>query len=111
MAPDDETSRALERALALAGAPAATVEARAFGATRLGTLLERLADLVGEGSAEALAAFVRHDDVARWLSTVKGVDDVGEAGDCVADYRSETLVGDWRDEPVRPCRQPRVRLR
>jgi ATP-dependent helicase/nuclease subunit B len=100
MAPDDETSRALERALALAGAPAATVEARSFGATRLGTLLERLADLIGEGSAESLAAFVRHDDVARWLSTVEGMAEVGDAGGCVADYRSETLVGAWREAPI-----------
>lgn len=107
MAPEDETSRALERALALAGAPAATVEARPFGATRLGTLLERLSDLVGEGSAESLAAFVRHDDVARWLSSVDGLADVGDAGDCVTDYRAETLVGDWRDEPVRAYQDER----
>lgn len=107
MAPEDETSRALERALALAGAPTATVEARPFGATRLGTLLERLADLVGEGSAESLAAFVRQDDVARWLSRVDGLGDVEDAGDCVTDYRAETLVGDWRDEPVRVYRDDR----
>lgn len=96
MAPDDETRRALERSLVLAAAPAAGGESRVFAATRLGTLLARLGDLLGEGSAEALAAFVRHDDVARWLSSI-----APDAADRVSAYRAKTLVGAWRDEPVR----------
>ncbi|MFZ4751034.1 MAG: hypothetical protein ACOYMM_11090, partial [Phycisphaerales bacterium] len=67
MAPDDESRRAIERALALAGAPATRVASRGFPVTRLGTLLARLGDLLGEGTLESLAAFVRHDDVATWL--------------------------------------------
>ena len=99
MAPDDETRRAVERELALAGAPAATGEARPFRATRLGTLLPRLADLIGEGSAESLAAFVRHDDVACWLAGSAGI---GDAAERVSGYRAAVLVGAWRDEPVAP---------
>jgi ATP-dependent helicase/nuclease subunit B len=95
MAPDDETRRALERAFAGAATPAAVGESRAFAATRLGTLLARLGDLLGEGSADALAAFVRHDDVARWLKPI-----AADAADRVSAYRAATLVGAWRDEPV-----------
>ncbi len=95
MAPDDETRRALERAFAGAATPAAVGESRAFAATRLGTLLSRLGDLLGEGSADALAAFVRHDDVACWLKPV-----AVDAADRVSAYRAATLVGAWRDEPV-----------
>ena len=99
MAPDDETRRAVERELALSGAPAATGESRPFRATRLGTLLARLADLVGEGSAESLAAFVRHDDVACWLARTA---DIGDAAERVSGYRAAVLVGAWRDESVAP---------
>ncbi len=107
MAPDAETSRELERELALAGSPASAVESRSFSATRLGTLLARLADLVGDGSAEALAAFVRHDDVAAWLEDLHGV---RAAGSTVTEYRAETLVGAWRDEvPGEPGDHPRFR--
>lgn len=97
MAPDDETRRAIERELALAGAPAASSEARPFGATRLGTLLARLAELLGEGTAESLAAFVRHDDVACWLA---GSVSIADAADRVSKYRAAAFVGAWRDEPV-----------
>ena len=58
---------------------------------------ERLAELVREQSAAALAAFVRHDDVATWLRDAKGV--VG-AESAVTRYRAATLVGSWRDEVV-----------
>ena len=97
MAPDDETRRAIERELALAGAPAAASEARPFGATRLGTLLASLAELLGEGTAESLAAFVRHDDVACWLA---GSVLIADAADRVSRYRAAALAGAWRDEPV-----------
>jgi hypothetical protein len=97
MAPDDETRRAIERALALAGTPAASGEARPFGATRLGTLLARLGELLGDGSAESLAAFVRHDDVACWLVRSK---EISDAADRVSAYRAKTFVGAWRDDPV-----------
>ena len=96
MAPDDESRRAIERALALAGAPATRVASRGFPATRLGTLLARLGDLLGEGTLESLAAFVRHDDVATWLAreACDGAETV------VTEYRAETLAGSWRDAVV-----------
>ena len=115
MAPDDETRRALERAFARVATPAAVGDSRAFAATRLGALLARLAALLGEGSVEALAAFVRHDDVARWLNpklkdlaardaAKRGDADPAavscDAGDRVSAYRGKTLVSAWRDEPV-----------
>ncbi len=97
VAPDAETRRELERALAMEGSPAAAAEGRPFPATRTGSLLVRLAELVREQSAAALAVFVRHDDVATWLRDAKGV--VG-AESAVTRYRAATLVGSWRDEVV-----------
>ena len=115
MAPDDETRRAVERELALAGAPAARVVTRAFAATRLGTLLARLGELLREGTLESLAAFVRHDDVATWLA--RGGEGGGEGG-CegggvrggavaVSEYRAATLAGSWRDAVVHDPSDPR----
>ncbi len=95
MAPDAPTRLELERALVLEGSSAATVESRLFAATRLGSLLSRLSELTGEGTAESLAAFVRHDDVATWLRE-KG--EIQSAQSTVSQYRAETLVGSWRDE-------------
>lgn len=97
MAPDAETRRALDRALALVGAPASAVESRKFSASRIGSLLERLAELVGDRSAESLAAFVRHDDIACWLERKAGVAGAARA---VTEYRAETLLGDWQDAVV-----------
>ena len=97
MAPDDQTRRELERVLELEGSPASAAESRTFAASRVGTLLARFAALVGEGSAEALAAFVRHDDAATWLERAHGIDGAGSA---VTRYRAATLVGSWRDEVV-----------
>lgn len=91
MAPDDETRRAVERALAGAGTRAVRTESRKFAATRLGTLLARLHELLAEPTAESFSAFIRHADVARRLA---GAIDVAE----IARYRAETLVGSWRDE-------------
>jgi len=102
MAPDDETRRALERALELAGSSAARGESRLFGATRLGTLLARLAALVGERSMDALAAFVRHPDVARML----GFDRPHASPDlAIAKYRAETLAERWTDAVVASHRE------
>ncbi|MEY5061553.1 MAG: ATP-dependent helicase/nuclease subunit, partial [Planctomycetota bacterium] len=103
MAPDAETRRALERALALVGAPASAVESRRFSATRLGSLLERLAQLVGERSAESLAAFVRHDDIACWLERAargSGASRASGAACAVTEYRTETLFANWQDDVV-----------
>lgn len=97
MVPDGESRREMERALALAESPATAGEARAFAATRVGTLLARLEPLVGERSAESLAAFVRHDDVATWLREKHRVSD---AASTVSGYRAATLVGEWDDEVV-----------
>ncbi len=91
MAPDDETRRAVERALAGAGTRAVRTESRKFAATRLGTLLARLHELLADPTAESLSAFIRHADVARRLA--------GELDEAeIARYRAETLVGSWRDE-------------
>jgi len=111
MAPDDETRRAVERELALAGAPAARVATRAFAATRLGTLLARLGELLREGTLESLAAFVRHDDVATWLARggEGGGEGCGVRGGAVAvsEYRAATLAGSWRDAVVHDPDDPR----
>ena len=101
MAPDGETRRELERELELEGSAASAFDARAFAATRIGTLLARLSALLAEGSAEALSDFVRHDDVATWLGRAHGIAD---AGTIVSAYRSETLVGAWMDEVVESAR-------
>ena len=90
MAPDDDTRRAIEAALGEAGSSAARVESRVFSSTRLGTLLSRLEALLGDGSMDAFAAYIRHPDVARALSGV------GEECD-VARYRVETIADSWRD--------------
>lgn len=96
MAADDETARAVERALELAGSAAAGRESRAFAATRLGSLLARLSALVGERSMESFAAFVRHPDVARTL----GFAEAGASPDAaLAEYRAETVASRW-DEPL-----------
>lgn len=96
MAPDDETARALSRALELAGSSAARSEARMFSATRLGTMLALLSPLVGAREMEAFAAFVRHPDVARTL----GFDEPAHSPDgTIAQYRAETIAERW-DDPV-----------
>ena len=93
MTPDDESRRAIERALELAQSRAVRVDARKFASTRLGSLMARLSQLVGDGTMESLAAFIRHPDAARWL----GRDDFGRS---VAEYRAATLAGSWRDDVI-----------
>jgi len=102
VAPDAEFKLEVERALDLAGSPPAKGESRAFAATRIGTLLSRLQALLGEGTAESLASFVRHDDAANWLRREHRIEDAATA---VVDYRADTLVGRWNDEVVRDSRE------
>lgn len=96
MAPDDETRRSIERAVVAADSRVAGAARRAFAATRMGTLLASLSELVDTANAESLAGFVRHPDVARWLADrgIRG------AADAVSEYRAETLAGSWRDAVV-----------
>lgn len=96
MAPDDESRRAIERALGEVGTRAARVESRIFAATRLGTLLARLEDLLREESLDAFAAYIRHPDVASSLGRL-GL--VGSEHD-VATYRVATIAERWRDGVV-----------
>lgn len=93
MAPDDETRRAIERALGEVGTRAARTESRVFAATRLGMLLARLEDLLGDESMESFAAYIRHPDVARASGCVGAERDT-------ANYRVATVAEYWRDRVV-----------
>ena len=100
MAPNDETQQSIERALLVHDVRAVGGDARAFGATRLGTLLARLRDLFAEGSAESLAAFVRHPDVSRTIALHAAAPalDTAALESALAEYRVATRVSRWIDE-------------
>ena len=93
MAPDEESRRAIERAIGEVGSRASRVDARVFSATRLGTLLARLESLLGDASMDACAAYIRHPDVARAIGLAGAERDL-------ASYRVATVAESWRDGVV-----------
>ncbi len=96
MTPNEDVRRGVEGALIEQGIPTVLRNQRAFMATRLGSVLARLAELMSENSCSALANFVRHPDVDAALQA-KGVLDA----DCIVTrYRAEALPTDWREAPV-----------
>ncbi|MFM7260753.1 MAG: PD-(D/E)XK nuclease family protein [bacterium] len=96
MAADEDLERSIDRALQLAHGRACPVGGQEFSSSRLGTLLARLETLLRDGSMEALAAFVRHPDVADKLHEVHPT--CVDPGGVVADYWSVTAATRWRDE-------------
>ncbi|RLS65767.1 MAG: PD-(D/E)XK nuclease family protein [Planctomycetota bacterium] len=96
MAPNEDMRRGVEGALIARGISVVQRDKRAFLATRLGSLLARIAELLSENSCSALANFVRHPDVDTALQD-KGISDA----DCIVTrYRAEAMPTDWRDAAV-----------
>jgi ATP-dependent helicase/nuclease subunit B len=100
MAADEDLERSIDRALQMAGSSAQTSGGHEFSSSRLGTLLARLETLLREGTMEALAAWVRHPDVAAKLGALRpsGCDPSTDFGEVIAKYWAATAATRWQDD-------------
>ena len=100
MAADEDLERSIDRALQMAGSYAQTSGGHEFSSSRLGTLLARLETLLREGTMEALAAWVRHPDVAAKLGAMRpsNCDPSTDFGEVIAKYWAATAATRWQDD-------------